>query len=53
MDIHQNARLLPRMRAALAEEILKGRTVRAVAAGYRVSERTARKWVIRFQREGV
>jgi len=53
MDIHQNARLLPRARAALAEEILRGRPVRAVAAGYRVSERTARKWLIRFQREGV
>jgi transposase InsO family protein len=53
MDIHQNARLLPRARAALAEEILKGRPIRAVAAGYRVSERTARKWLIRFQREGV
>jgi transposase InsO family protein len=53
MDIHQNARLLPRARAALAEEILKGRPVRAVAAGFRVSERTARKWLIRFQREGV
>lgn len=53
MDIHQNARLLPRMRAALAEEILRGRPVGAVAAGYGVSERTARKWLIRFQREGV
>jgi transposase InsO family protein len=53
VDIHQNARLLPRMRAAMAQEILNGRPVRAVAAGYRVSERTARKWLIRFQREGV
>src|SRR3954470_9777417 len=53
MDIHQNARLLPRARVALAEEILRGRPVRAVAAGFRVSERTARKWLTRFQREGV
>jgi transposase InsO family protein len=53
MDIHQNARLLPRSRVVLAEEIVKGRPVRAVAAEFRVSERTARKWLIRFQREGV
>jgi transposase InsO family protein len=52
MDIHQNARLLPRARAALAEKILKGKPVRAVAAEFGVSERTARKWMIRFQREG-
>jgi transposase InsO family protein len=52
MDIHQNARLLPRARAELAEKILQGVPVRCVAAEFRVSERTARKWKIRFQREG-
>lgn len=52
MDIHQNARLLPRARAELAEKILKGARVSSVAGEFRVSERTARKWKIRFQKEG-
>ena len=52
MAIHQNARLLPRARAEVAEKILKGVSARSVAAEFRVSERTVRKWKFRFQREG-
>lgn len=52
MDIHQNARLLPRMRAALVERILAGVPVKRVASEFHVTERTARKWLKRFGEEG-
>lgn len=52
MDIHQNARLLPRARAALVEQIVSGRAVRAAAAEFHVTERTARKWLARYRAEG-
>lgn len=52
MDIHQNARLLPRMRAALVERIVAGEPARSAAAAFHVSERTARKWLQRFLEGG-
>ena len=54
MDIHQNARLTPKGREALVRLILeRGASVKAAATAFTVSERTARKWLLRFQQEGV
>jgi transposase InsO family protein len=54
MDIHQNARLTLRSREALALYVLReGFTRKAAAAAFRVSARTAGKWVDRFQQQGL
>jgi transposase InsO family protein len=57
MDLHQNARLTPRSREALANKIIVEKvTLDAAAAAFNVSARTARKWLRRYQqygREGV
>src|SRR4051794_34124308 len=53
MKLHRNARTCPKSRKLLVERILDGGwslTEAAAAAG--VSERTARKWVARFEAEG-
>jgi transposase InsO family protein len=53
MDIHQNARLTLRSREALALYVLReGFTRKAAAAAFRVSARTAAKWVERFRQQG-
>jgi transposase InsO family protein len=53
MDIHQNARLTLRSREALALYVLEeGFTRKAAAAAFRVSARTAGKWVDRFRQQG-
>jgi transposase InsO family protein len=53
MDIHQNARLTLLSREALALYVLEeGFTRKAAAAAFRVSARTAGKWVERFRQEG-
>ena len=53
MDIHQNARLTLRSREALALFVLEeGFTRKAAAAAFRVSARTAGKWVDRFRQLG-
>jgi len=50
MDIHKNARLSFRSREALARYVLdQGATRKAAAAAFRVSVKTAAKWVARFQ----
>ena len=50
MDIHKNARLAFRSREALARYVLEqGASRKAAAAAFRVSPRTAGKWVVRFQ----
>jgi transposase InsO family protein len=50
---HQNARMTPLGRVEMVRRILKeGRPVAEVAAGFGVSERTARKWLARFRAEG-
>ena len=52
MDIHQNARLTPYSREQLAKFILfQGRTLNSAAAEFKVSGKTARKWVRRYQSE--
>jgi len=53
MDIHQNARLTPRGREALAKTVLfEGVTRNSAAAEFRVTARTVAKWVRRYQLEG-
>src|SRR5882724_8006055 len=50
---HQNARMTPLGRVEMVRRILEeGRPVGEVAAGFGVSERTARKWLARFRAEG-
>jgi len=51
MDIHKNARLSFRIREALARFIVEqGATRKAAAAAFRVSAKTAAKWVGRLRR---
>jgi len=53
MDIHQNARLTPRGREALAKTVLfEGLTLNSAAAEFKVTSRTVAKWVRRYQSEG-
>jgi len=53
MDIHQNARLTPRGREALAKSVLlRGLTLNSAAAEFKVTARTVAKWVRRYQSEG-
>ena len=50
---HQNARMTPLGRVEMVRRILdEGLPVAEVAAGFGVSERTARKWLARFRAEG-
>ena len=50
---HQNARMTPLGRVEMVRRILEERRpVAEVAAGFGVSERTARKWLARFRAEG-
>jgi transposase InsO family protein len=54
MNVHKNACLTPRSRAELVRRVLEQhQTPKAVATAFGVCEKTARKWVGRFQREGV
>jgi transposase InsO family protein len=54
MDLHQNARLTFRSRETLAKSILaRTLTWNAAAAAFHVSSKTVRKWVRRYQAEGL
>jgi transposase InsO family protein len=54
MNSHSNARLTQRSRASLVALIEdKGVTLKAAAAAFKVSERTARKWIKRYRVEGM
>jgi transposase-like protein len=54
MNIHSNARLTLRSREALVQSILNHRlTVKAAAAAFTVSERTAYKWLARYRSGGI
>jgi transposase InsO family protein len=54
MDIHKNARLSFRSREALARYVVEqGATRKAAAIAFRVSVKTAGKWVARFQIGGL
>lgn len=53
MDIHQNARLTPYSREALAQKVLRRQlTCSAAARAYGITPKTAAKWVRRYQAEG-
>ncbi len=53
MDIHKNARLTLCGREALVKTVLnKGVTLNSAAAEFKVSARTAAKWVARYRSEG-
>ena len=54
MDIHKNARLTPHSRAELVRRVLfNGQRPKAVAVALGVCERTVRKWLKRYQEEGL
>jgi transposase InsO family protein len=53
MDIHKNARLTPILRGELANKVLsQGVSLNSAAAEFKVSAKTAAKWVRRFQQQG-
>ena len=49
MDIHKNARLTLRCREALAQAVLQGMTLKLAAASFKVTAKTASKWVRRYR----
>ena len=49
---HKNARMTPLGRAEMVRRILGGQPLAIVAAGFGISERTARKWLARYRKEG-
>ena len=53
MDIHKNARLTPRGRERMVNMVLGGQTPKAVSEAVGVCPRTVRKWVERFEAEGL
>jgi transposase InsO family protein len=52
MDIHKNARLTPRSREALVELVTGGLCFHRAAMLFRVTPKTAAKWVRRYRSEG-
>src|SRR5262249_1511565 len=52
MDIHKNARLTPVMRYELVQRVVSGYRLRAAAAAFNVSPKTAAKWTRRFLQFG-
>jgi transposase InsO family protein len=53
MDLHQNARLTWRSREALARSVvIKRLALNAAAAAFKVSPKTAAKWVRRYREQG-
>jgi transposase InsO family protein len=53
MNIHKNARLTPLGRERVVKQVLSGRTPEAVARAAGVCPRTVRKWMTRFEAEGL
>ena len=53
MDIHQNARLTPLGREHMVNMVLGGQTPKATGEAVGVCPRTVRKWVDRFEAEGL
>ena len=54
MDYHQHARLTVYSRELLAKEVLeRGLTLKLAAASFRVSAKTAAKWVSRYREQGL
>jgi transposase len=53
MDIHKNARLTPLGREHMVSLVVSGQTPKAVGEAVGVCPRTVRKWVGRYQSEGL
>lgn len=53
MDIHKNARLTPLGRERMVKMVLGGQAPKAVSEAVGVCPRTVRKWVDRYDREGL
>jgi transposase len=53
MDIHKNARLTPLGRERMVKMVLGGQTPQAASEAVGVCLRTVRKWLERYEREGV
>ena len=53
MDIHEHARLTPLGRERMVNMVLSGQTPKAVSAAVGVCPRTVKKWVKRFNEEGL
>jgi transposase InsO family protein len=53
MDIHKNARLTPLGRERMVNMVVSGQTPKAVGEAVGVCPRTVRKWVKRYQTEGL
>jgi transposase InsO family protein len=53
MNMHKNARLTPRGRERIVELVASGQTPQAVSQAVGVCPRTVRKWVRRYQTEGI
>jgi transposase-like protein len=53
MDIHKNARLTARGREWIVMEVGSGQTPQATARAAGVCPQTGRKWVARYQAEGL
>ena len=53
MDIHKNARLTPLGRERMVSQICRGQTPKAVSEAVGACPRTVRKWVKRFEQEGL
>lgn len=52
MDIHKNARLTLRSREALVQRVARGMALKAAAAAFNVTPKTATKWVHRYRAVG-
>ena len=52
MNVHKNARLMPRGRERIALQVASGQTPKAVSEAAGVCPRTVRKWVERYRSEG-
>jgi transposase InsO family protein len=53
MNMHKNARTTPLGREAIVERVKRGQTPEAVAHAAGICPRTVRKWLARFDAEGV
>ena len=53
MNVHKNARLTPCGRERVVGQVASGQTPQAISAAVGVCPRTVRKWVVRFQVEGL
>jgi transposase len=53
MNVHKNARLTPRGREWIVELATSGQTPKAIAQAVGVCPRTVRKWLKRYEREGL